>query len=134
MSSWPADVEHFYAELAASRGWSADTVAAIRATVELVHDLDLGTAPRTYGVRRDDDGSVWMFQAVWHEGEWVVVRQLEAAPDRPATRYWWQRIEDDNGMLADKALDREAWGLSELGREEFYAAWDDPDWPDHQDS
>jgi hypothetical protein len=37
-------------------------------------------------------------------------------------------------MLADKALDREAWGLSELGREEFHAAWDDSDWPDNQDS
>ncbi len=75
-----------------------------------------------------------MFQAVWHEGEWVVVRQLEAAPGRPATRYWWQRIEDDNGMLADKALDREAWGLSDLDRDEFYAAWDDPAWSPNQDS
>jgi hypothetical protein len=73
MTSWPADVEHFYAKLAASRGWSSDTVAAIRASVDLVRDLDLGTAPRTYGVRRDD-GSVWMFQAVWHEGEWVTAR------------------------------------------------------------
>jgi hypothetical protein len=127
--SWPADVEQYYADLAASRDWSPDTVAAIRATVELVRDLDLGTAPRTYGVRSDDDGAIWMFQAVWHEGEWVVVRQLEAAPGRPATRYWWQRIEDDNGMLADKALDREAWGLVDLDRDAFYAAWDDPAWP-----
>ena len=33
-------------------------------------------------------------------------------------------LEDDEGMLADKALDREAWGLRELTREQFYAAWD----------
>jgi hypothetical protein len=27
-------------------------------------------------------------------------------------------------MLADKAVDRQGWGLTELSREQFYAAWD----------
>jgi hypothetical protein len=69
MSSWPADVEHFYAELAGSRGWSSDTADRGRQR----HAGRQGSGPRCVG-------------------------------------------------------------LSELGREEFYAAWDDSDWPDNQDS
>lgn len=124
MSTWPDEVESYYAELAARRGWSAETQAAIRGTVDLVRDLDLGTSARTYGERRGEDGTTYLFQAAWHENEWVVVRQIERRADGRTTRYWWQHLEDDEGMLADKALDREAWGLRELTREQFYSAWD----------
>ncbi|GAA0613678.1 hypothetical protein HPO96_26635 [Kribbella sandramycini] len=92
---------------------------------ELIRELDRGTAPRTYGARAADDGTDWLFEAVWHEREWVVVRQLGVREDGEITRYWWQRVADDAGMLTDTALDREAWGLRELSREDFYAAWDE---------
>ena len=81
MSSFPDDVEAYYAELAERRSWSPETVTAIRATVELIRDLDRGTAPRTYGAIADDQGTDWLYEAVWHEREWVVVRQLGAAED-----------------------------------------------------
>jgi hypothetical protein len=129
MSSFPADVEAYYAELAQRRDWSPETVRAIRATVELIRDLDRGTASRTYGALADEaTGTDWLYEAVWHEREWVVVRQLGAAEDGAVTKYWWQRLEDDEGMLTDKALDREEWGLRPLSREDFYTAWDDPGW------
>ena len=129
MSSFPADVEAYYAELAQRRDWSPETVRAIRATVELIRDLDRGTASRTYGALADGaTGTDWLYEAVWHEREWVVVRQLGAAEDGAVTKYWWQRLEDDEGMLTDKALDREEWGLRPLSREDFYTAWDDPGW------
>ena len=128
MSGLPADVEAYYAELAERRGWSAEMVRAVRATVDLISDLDRGTAPRTFGARADDQGTDWLYEAVWHEREWVVVRQLGAAEDGTITRYWWQRIEDDEGMLTDRSLDRDEWGLRPLEREDFYAAWDDPGW------
>ena len=76
----------------------------------------------------DDAGTDWLYEAVWHEREWVVVRQLGAAEDGTITRYWWQRLEDDEGMLTDQALDRDEWGLRPLSREDFYTAWDDPGW------
>jgi len=129
MSSFPADVEAYYAELAQRRDWSPETVRAIRATVELIRDLDRGTASRTYGALADEaTGTDWLYEAVWHEREWVVVRQLGAAEDGAVTKYWWQRLEDDEGMLTDKALDRGEWGLRPLSREDFYTAWDDPGW------
>ena len=129
MSSFPDDVEAYYAELARRRDWSPETVRAIRATVELIRDLDRGTAPRTYGALADEEtGTDWLYEAVWHEREWVVVRQLGAAEDGAITKYWWQRLEDDEGMLTDKALDRDEWGLRPLSREDFYTAWDDPGW------
>ncbi|MEV0286018.1 MULTISPECIES: hypothetical protein [unclassified Kribbella] len=128
MSSFPDDVEAYYAELAERRGWSPETAAAIRSTVQLIRDLDRGTAPRTYGALADDNGTDWLYEAVWHEREWVVVRQLGAAEDGTITRYWWQRLEDDEGMLTDQALDRDEWGLRALTREDFYTAWDDPGW------
>jgi hypothetical protein len=128
MSSFPPEVDTYYAELAERRGWSAQTAAAIRSTVELIHDLDRGTAPRTYGALADEDGTDWLYEAVWHEREWVVVRQLGVREDGEVTRYWWQRLEDDEGILTDQALDREAWGLRALSREDFYTAWDDPGW------
>jgi hypothetical protein len=126
MTSFPDDVEAYYAELAVRRGWSAQTAAAIRSTVELIRDLDRGTAPRTYGAVADDRGTDWLYEAVWHEREWVVVRQFGAGEDGEVARYWWQHLEDDEGMLTDKALDRESWGLRPLTREDFYTAWDDP--------
>jgi len=128
MSELPDDVEAYYADLALRRGWSPEAARAIRATVELIRDLDRGTAPRTYGAVADERGTDWLYEAAWHEGEWVVVRQLGAAEDGDLTRYWWQCLEDDEGMLTDQALDREAWGLRPLSREDFYAAWDDPGW------
>ncbi|MET7283036.1 hypothetical protein ABZS29_32715 [Kribbella sp. NPDC005582] len=127
MSSLPEDVQAYYAELAERRDWSPEVVIAVRTTVDLIRDLDRSTAPRTYGAVAADDRTDWLFEAVWHEREWVVVRQLGVREDGEVTRYWWQRLEDDEGMLTDKALDREAWGLRELSREDFYAAWDDPE-------
>jgi len=128
MSSFPDDVEAYYADLAERRGWSRDTSAAIRSTVQLIRDLDRGTAPRTYGAVADDHGTDWLYEAVWHEREWVVVRQLGVGEDGEVKRYWWQRLEDDEGMLTDQALDRDEWGLRPLTREDFYTAWDDPGW------
>ncbi len=128
MSSFPDDVEAYYAELADRRSWSPETVTAIRATVELIRDLDRGTAPRTYGALADDNGTDWLYEAVWHEREWVVIRELGVGEDGDVTRYWWQRLEDDEGMLTDQALDRDEWGLRPLTREDFYTAWDDPGW------
>ncbi|HEU4945517.1 MAG TPA: hypothetical protein VFT31_00035 [Kribbella sp.] len=54
----PDDVEQYYAGLAGCREWPPATLAAIRATVELIRDLDRGTAPRTYGAA-GDDGTAW---------------------------------------------------------------------------
>ncbi|WP_328992357.1 hypothetical protein OG394_38915 [Kribbella sp. NBC_01245] len=125
---FPEDVEVYYAELAASREWPPETVRAIRATVELIRDLDRSTTARTYGAWADENGTDWLFEAVWHEREWVVVRQLGAGEDGEITRYWWKRIEDDAGFLTSEALDRDAKGLRELARDDFYAAWDDPGW------
>jgi len=81
MSGFPDEVEGYYVELAERRGWSEETSAAIRATVELIRDLDRGTAPRTYGAVVDDHGTDWLYEAVWHEREWVVVRQLGVGED-----------------------------------------------------
>ena len=128
MSGFPDEVEAYYAELGERRGWSGETVAAIRSTVELIRDLDRGTASRTYGAAVDDYGTDWLYEAVWHEREWVVVRQLGVGEDGEVTRYWWQRLEDDEGMLTDRSLDRDDWGLRPLTREDFYTAWDDPGW------
>ncbi|GAA1574399.1 hypothetical protein GCM10009789_29850 [Kribbella sancticallisti] len=128
MSSFPDDVEAYYAELADRRDWPAETRQAVRLTVELIRDLDRGTAARTYGARADENGTDWLFEAVWHEREWVVVRQLQVAEDGSIARYWWQRVEDDEGSLTDQALDRDEWGLRPLSREDFYTAWDDPGW------
>ncbi len=128
MNSFPDEIEAYYEDLADRRDWSAETRQAIRLTVELIRDLDRGTAARTYGARADDEGADWLFEAVWHEREWVVVRQLKVAEDGTITRYWWQRVEDDEGSLTDQALDRDEWGLRPLSREDFYTAWDDPGW------
>ncbi|ADB33895.1 hypothetical protein Kfla_4879 [Kribbella flavida DSM 17836] len=128
MSGFPDEVEAYYCELARSRGWSPDTEQMFRATVELIRDLDRGTAARTYGARADDDGTDWLYEAVWHEREWVVVRQLQVTEDGTITRYWWQRLEDEHGGLTDQALDRDAWDLRPLERDDFYAAWDTPEW------
>ncbi len=128
MSDFPDDVERYYAELARVREWDEGTRAAVRASVELIRDLDRGTAARTFGARADEDGTDRLFEAVWHEREWVVVRELHVTEDGTITRYWWQRIEDERGGLTDQALDRDEWGLRELDRDDFYAAWDTPEW------
>ena len=128
MSDFPDDVEQYYAELARVREWDETTRAAFRASAELIRDLDRGTAARTFGARADDDGTDRLFEAVWHEREWVVVRELHVSEDGTITRYWWQRIEDERGGLTDQALDRDEWGLRELDRDDFYAAWDTPEW------
>lgn len=128
MSSFPDDVEVYYAELAERRGWRADTVQAFRVSVELIRDLDRGTGARTYGARVDEYGTDWLFEAVWHEREWVIVRQLQVGEDGTVLRYWWQRLEDEDGVLTDDALNRDEWGLRPLSREDFYTAWDDPGW------
>ncbi len=54
--------------------------------MELVRDLDLGTSARTYGERRGEDGTSYLFHAAWHENEWVVVRQMERRADGRTTR------------------------------------------------
>ncbi|TWD75393.1 hypothetical protein FB561_6831 [Kribbella amoyensis] len=128
MSGFPDEVETYYAELAQRRGWQGDTAHAFRSTVELIRDLDRSTAARTFGARADEDGTDWLYEAVWHEREWVVVRQLQVAEDGTIRRYWWQRVEDDEGSLTDDALDRDEWGLRPLDREDFYTAWDTPEW------
>lgn len=128
MSGFPDEVEAYYADLADHRGWQPDTVRAFRASVELIRDLDRGTGARTYGARMDEYGTDWLFEAVWYEREWVVVRQLQVAEDGDVVRYWWQRIEDEDGLLSEQGLNRDEWGLRPLSREDFYAAWDDPGW------
>ncbi len=128
MSSFPDDVEAYYSDLADRREWTAETRRAIRSTVELIRDLDRGTAPRTYGAIADDAGTDWLYEAVWHEREWVVVRQLQVGEDGTVLRYWWQRLEDEDGGLTEQGLNRDEWGLRELSREDFYTAWDDPGW------
>jgi hypothetical protein len=128
MSGFPDDVEAYYAQLAREREWGAETQQAFRASVELIRDLDRGTAARTFGARADEDGTDRLFEAVWHEREWVVVRELHVTEDGTITRYWWQRMEDERGRLTDQALDREQWGLRPLERDDFYAAWDTPEW------
>ncbi len=127
-SSFPEEVEAYYAKLAEQRGWRPDTVQAYRASVELIRDLDRGTAARTYGARADEYGTDWLFEAVWHEREWVVVRQLQVGEDGTVLRYWWQRLEDEDGVLTEQGLNRDEWGLRPLSREDFYTAWDDPGW------
>ncbi|MEV6287642.1 hypothetical protein [Kribbella sp. NPDC051770] len=128
MSDLPDDVERYYAELARVREWEDDTRAAFRASVELIRDLDRGTAARTFGAKADADGTDRLFEAVWHEREWVVVRELHVSEDGTITRYWWQRLEDEQGALTDQALDRDEWGLRALDRDDFYTAWDTPEW------
>ncbi|GAB3834900.1 hypothetical protein [Kribbella italica] len=128
MSDFPDDVDRYYAELARVREWDEGTRAAFRASVELIRDLDRGTAARTFGARADEDGTDRLFEAVWHEREWVVVRELHVGEDGAITRYWWQRIEDERGGLTDQALDRDEWGLRALDRDDFYTAWDTPEW------
>ncbi|GAA0923401.1 hypothetical protein GCM10009554_01520 [Kribbella koreensis] len=81
MSGFPDEVEAYYAELAEQRGWQPDTVRAYRASVELIRDLDRGTGARTFGARADEYGTDWLFEAVWHEREWVIVRQLQVGED-----------------------------------------------------
>ncbi len=127
-NSFPDEVEAYYAELAEQRGWQPETAQAYRASVELIRDLDRGTAARTYGARADEYGTDWLFEAVWHEREWVVVRQLQVGEDGTVLRYWWQRLEDEDGALTEQGLNRDEWGLRELSREDFYTAWDDPGW------
>ena len=106
----------------------AQTVGAIRATVELIRDLD--GAPRHARTARwlTKKAPTGCTRRSGAEREWVVVRQLGAAEDGTITRYWWQRLEDDEGILTDQALDRDEWGLRPLSREDFYTAWDDPGW------
>ena len=55
MSSFPDDIEAYYVELADRREWSAETFSAIRSTVEVIRELDRGTAPAMLVGNRIDE-------------------------------------------------------------------------------
>ncbi|GAB2921690.1 hypothetical protein ACFMQL_29440 [Nonomuraea fastidiosa] len=89
---------------------------------ELVRRLAESDAPRRYWHLGDAGGRAWLFESVEGDGEHWAVRQVEVGADRAARRYWWRRLQDDQGFLADQPL--EIWELAEITPEAFEAVWD----------
>ncbi|WP_188186700.1 hypothetical protein [Nonomuraea sp. SYSU D8015] len=87
----------------------------------LVRQLAESDAPRRYWHMADEDGRAWLFESVEGDGEHWAIRQVEVGADRAARRYWWRRLQDEQGFLTDQPL--EIWELTEITEAAFEAVW-----------
>jgi hypothetical protein len=87
--------------------------------------LDEVATDRLYLRHDDEDGGLWLWEAVRHEGELVAIKQVEVDSSGTVSRYWWQRMEDDSGFLTDQPLSPEDEGLVRIGADEFHRYWND---------
>ncbi|MFI7699881.1 hypothetical protein [Nonomuraea sp. NPDC049480] len=87
----------------------------------LVRQLAESDAPRRYWHMADSDGRAWLFESVEGDGEQWAIRQVEVGADRVARRYWWGRLQDEQGFLTDQPL--EIWELTEITEDAFEAVW-----------
>jgi hypothetical protein len=99
------------------------------ARVRWFRDLDEGPAPRRYYESADEEpslaGTRWLWETAVVAGEVIAVKQIEVPPDGRARCYWWRRLEDALGFLADQPLDPDVWTLRAIDRGTFYELWDD---------
>ena len=65
----------------------------------------------------------FLYETVIDDGEHWVIRHVELHGDGRVSRYWWGRLEDADGFLAEGALQPAEWGLERLAEIEFAAAW-----------
>lgn len=129
MSGLPDPVRDWYELLAVRRKWPPGTLAAVLDTAARYRALDEQPGPRKCYSRADaeglaEQGTRWMWETVLGGGQVTAVKQIEVTAAGTVRRYWWEKLEDDDGFLTDQPLDPEAWQLAVIGREEFYAYWD----------
>jgi hypothetical protein len=129
VTEFPAHVEDRYRRLAEQRRWPPEVEAAFRTSVGWYRALEENPGPRCYYEYADSEGLVdkgarWLWETVIVNGEVVATKQIEVPSAAPSRRYWWQRLEDDTGMLTDQALDIDLPGIAPITRSAFYALWD----------
>ena len=66
---------------------------------------------------------VFLLETVIDGGEHWAIRHLELHTGDRLLRYWWEHLEDEDGFLAEGALQPTEWGLERLPAAEFAAAW-----------
>ena len=124
-ADWPADVASSYRERSARWAWPESMSSAFARAVEHVRQLSLTDGPRSYWHGTfAEEGSEWFFETVIDaDGTNAVVRQVVIEADGRVGRYSWERLEDDDGGLAEVALDESLDQLEAIPAETFDAAW-----------
>ena len=85
--------------------------------------LDEEATQRHYFRYRDEEQSLWLWEAVSYQGELVAVKQIEVDASGTVSRYWWQRLDDEHGFLTDQPLYPKEEGLAPISADEFRRYW-----------
>jgi hypothetical protein len=67
--------------------------------------------------------TVFLYETVIDHGEHWAIRHAELREGGHLLRYWWGHLEDEDGFLAEGALQPVEWGLERLTEAEFAAVW-----------
>ena len=87
--------------------------------------MSLADAVRSHWQRTfEEDGSTWLFETiVGTDGEITVLRQIVVDAGGHRHGYSWEHLEDDDGGLAETALDPSIGMLDVIDPEAFATAW-----------
>ncbi|WP_367128966.1 hypothetical protein [Saccharothrix sp. HUAS TT1] len=90
--------------------------------------LEESDRPRSYFEFEDldgwvDEGARALYEAVEHDGELIVIRQIELPSAGGVHRYSWRLIEDAHGGLTDEPIDPFEDPVKPIARETFEAVW-----------
>jgi hypothetical protein len=66
---------------------------------------------------------VFLYETVIDGGAHRAIRHVELHTGGRVLSYWWGHLQDEDGFLAEGALQPEEWGLERLTAAEFAAAW-----------
>ena len=124
-AGWPAEVASYYRDLAARRQWHASVTEAVARHVEYLRHLSLTGGPRSYWRGTfAEEGSEWFYETVIDaDGTNTAIRQVVIQADGRVGRYSWERMEDEDGGLAEVALDESLDWLEAIAEADFILAW-----------
>jgi hypothetical protein len=100
-----------------------DPAKALAEAAALYRRLDEEATQRQHFRYEDEEGGLWLWEAVPYQGELVAIKQVEVDPSGTVSRYWWQRMEDERGFLTDQPLYPEEEGLAYISADEFRRYW-----------
>jgi hypothetical protein len=100
-----------------------DPAKALAEAAAFYRRLDEEATQRQHFRHEDEEGGLWLWEAVPYEGELVAIKQVEVDPSGTVSRYWWQHMEDERGFLTDQPLYPEEEGFARISAGEFRRYW-----------
>ena len=119
---WPAEVDAYYRQRAT--GGTDEAGRLMFELAETIRVLDASRQPRTFYMDTFPDGSRRLIEAALTDDDLLVaVKQIDVSPANELRRYWWQRVEDDDGFILDQPVNPAEDGLQEIDAASFTAVW-----------